>query len=723
MVSTQFRQERSQNVPIATTLLNSSDIARFDVHDNDSLANITPGLSHAEFAAGQSYISMRGILSVDDGPGMDSSVVVFQDGVYIGRLGNIDFDLFDIERVEVLRGPQGTLFGRNAIGGAINIITAKPTQETELKAQVSAGNYDIRRYAAVFSGALSQQLSARLSLHHREHAGFSDNILLWQENQNEDKDSLRGQLAWQGQSQSWQLSADYLKDDRADMGRFPVTESGLGSLAQWRLLGGHTGGSTSPISGYSDRSAKGLSFNHQFELTASSLESIVAFRHSESDWAMASTGAPMLPHPPFPLMDLDSGELGGDVRNWILEDIQQLSFETRWLKDVSERLHVSLGLFLLNEETEREEHYQLVKNTRVLGEQLLGDEISKQGNVTESQALYAQAQWQLSDTWNLIVGARWTQDTKNTQSISINCGVDDALVEQSALCAVDSGSYLNLMSDVFEVDAKQKWTDISPKLVLQYSSLEQWMAYASITKGYKSGGFPGSPGSKQVAQTAVDPEQVWSYELGVKSDLFKNSLRLNSSVFYMDYRDLQIVRFGPSPENPDFGSFTTSNIGVADISGVELEAQWLLNKHIRIDANYAYLHSRIEGLLIETTQGLVDASGSPLRQAPENSYSLALNYWLPLNPRLGSLDFDLNYQYADAQLSDYVNQDARIDELSQTNASVNWREFQQRWSLSLWARNIENQRRVAHSYTIAGGVFGVWSDPRTLGLTLGWALD
>jgi iron complex outermembrane receptor protein len=170
---------------------------------------------------------MRGISSADDGAGMDNSVVMFLDGVYIGRLANINFEMFDLERIEVLRGPQSTLFGRNAIGGAINVTTSKPTEEFSAKAEVAAGNEGHLRYQALVSGPITENLRGKISYSHREHDGYVDNVILNKDQQDEDNDNIRGQLLWSTDNSEWLLTGDYMEDDREDMGRLPIFPGGF----------------------------------------------------------------------------------------------------------------------------------------------------------------------------------------------------------------------------------------------------------------------------------------------------------------------------------------------------------------------------------------------------------------------------------------------------------------------------------------------------------------
>ncbi|MEQ8514620.1 MAG: TonB-dependent receptor plug domain-containing protein, partial [Chromatocurvus sp.] len=154
-VTAQHREQDIQDVPIAVTAISSEGLKKADIFDADGIAKNVPGMAYAEFSPGQAVISMRGISSVDDGAGLDSSTALFLDGVYIGRLAAVNFDMFDMERIEVLRGPQGTLFGRNSIGGAINVVSSKPTDEFSSKVGVTAGNEGIFRAQAYVSGGLT----------------------------------------------------------------------------------------------------------------------------------------------------------------------------------------------------------------------------------------------------------------------------------------------------------------------------------------------------------------------------------------------------------------------------------------------------------------------------------------------------------------------------------------------------------------------------------------
>jgi iron complex outermembrane recepter protein len=222
-VTAQRRSESLQTVPIAITAVSAADMERNGIHQLGTLAARVPGLTFSPFAAGQNIVSLRGVSSNDDGAGTDNSVAVFVDDVYLGRVSNINPEMYDVDRVEVLRGPQGTLYGKNTIGGAINIISSRPnTSDLNVAASADFGNFRRHNFSGLITGPIAGLWAGKLVVSTREADGWVDNVVLHTKEKNDNSQALRGQLLRVGDSSELLLSADYQQLRDEDMARIPL---------------------------------------------------------------------------------------------------------------------------------------------------------------------------------------------------------------------------------------------------------------------------------------------------------------------------------------------------------------------------------------------------------------------------------------------------------------------------------------------------------------------
>ncbi|MFK8021159.1 MAG: TonB-dependent receptor [Pseudomonadales bacterium] len=726
IVTSQHREQNVQDVPITVTAISADELREADIFDAATIAMHVPGMAYAEFGAGQALISMRGISSTDDGAGLDNSVGLFLDGVFIGRLASINFDMFDLQRIEVLKGPQGTLFGRNSIGGAISVVTEKPSDEFKSSIGVTVGNEGIFRYQGLVSGPFSDNVAGKLSISHREHDGFVDNVLLGTELQDEDQTSLRGQLRFSTESSDWLLSADWMEDDRADMGR-TVVEPGLGGPFVNTLNVSTANGvngprkNAAPADGFSKREASGISLQGDIEFAGGMLTSITAVRQAEADWEMQSVGA-----------GLGGTGIGIDeVFDDIEEEIDTFSQELRWTSNLNGNFNYTAGFFFFREETDRTEQFKVTAagtydgfvSLDVGAQPIVGNEYTRTENETNSYAIYGQGTWDISEALSLTFGARYTLDEKDYRATAVDCGgaLAGTQFENFAECQGRGGS-LNIVAESFIVEPNDDWDDFSPMLSLQYRPTDGMMVFGSVSRGFKSGGFAGSQGVEAVAGDPVEPETATNFEVGFKGDLANNTLRLNATLFFTDYEDLQIVRFGPVAGSA-FGTFVTANIGSADIKGFEMDFVWNATDRLSFSGNYAYLDSEVNDLFIVTATsppGGADLSGKSLRQAPENSYNLVAKYMIPLSS--GTLDLRAEYSHTDRQRLDYLDDRVRVDEHDLIDARIAWTSESEKLEIALWGKNLAEEDYISHSYVIGPGVIGVWGAPRTVGLSATWKM-
>ena len=715
IVTATHREQNIQDVPLAVTALSGAQLEAAGIFDATTIALNTPGMAYAEFSPGQALISIRGIATTDDGAGLDNSTALFLDGVYIGRMAGINFDMFDLERIEILKGPQGTLFGRNAIAGAISVVTSKPQDEFGAKVALTAGNEGIIRAQGLITGPLSSNLSGKLVVNHREHDGFVRNTLLNKDVMDENYTSGRGQLMLNTDSSEWLLSADYMEDDREAMGRAPIANGNFDYVGTAISLGaGRPGTNASPIDGFTKRDSTGVSLQGDIQFGPGVFTTITGFRNTNADWEMESIGAPAGGG-----TDPANGNFGADVVDDILEEIDTFSQEFRWTSQTDGPIEYVAGLYYFTEDTDRVEQFRIDVNMVATGQFTVGNEYTRTQNETTSYAAYGQANWHINDRWTLTLGGRFTKDERDYIATAVNCGLTDQELADAGFANFPAcegvGGSLSIIAEAFTAPASESWDDFSPMASVQFQQNDGLMYYGTVSTGYKSGGFAGSQGVESAATTPVEPEDVTNYEIGFKGDFAGDTLRINASAFFMDYVDLQVVRFGPVPGSA-FGTFQTTNVGSADIKGLEIDYYWQATERFSISGYYAYLDSEIDGLTLNTATGPEDFSGLPLRQSPEHSYNIVLAYGLPTG--VGDFDFRMQYSFVDDQFNDYVTMDETIiEEAKLLDASVGWRSPQGMYRVLLWGKNLTDERYISHSYRIGPGSIGVWSDPLTVGVT------
>ena len=727
-VTAQLRKQNLQQVPIAVTPLSGAEAQARGIHDLDSLAQFVPGLTMSPFAIGQSVISLRGISNNDDGPGTDASVAVFVDGVYFGTVSNIEQQLFDLSQIEVLRGPQGTLYGKNAIGGVINITTTRPAMDgLHVHTRVTVGNYGRHDFSGLITGPLGDGWAGKLVVSTRKANGWVNNVVLHTTEKNDNTKSVRAQLLHEGEHTEWLLSANgsYINDE--DMARIPLTHETLFPLPLLQTYQSFCGTApnpscaTNPYDGYQRQTSYGTSAKFTDHLNSNTdLISITAWQRTYNQWSMDSLGA-VLP-------------LGSDV----FDNDKELTEELRLVSSPTATLHYVAGIWLSREDRDRTRLFLLPSINAQLGITPAQDEHYTGVDRIISKAIYGQLDWRFEPRWTLSLGGRYSYDHKTMDNYSFGDVPTASGYGGAVGLGILPNSLINRVAD--------GWGRFTPKVSLSFTPTEGVNLYVTESEGFQSGGFAASPTSI-VDTRPLQPEIAYNTEFGAKME-FAHRLRANVALFDTNYKNLQIQAFGPRPGivNPPpnyIGEFETFNAGSARAKGVELELDWLATDRLDFSATYGYMDAKLTNVYVPNGSiysllggpgpsaclanpaqtGCLDLrnqSGQDMFRAPKNKGSFEARYKLPLSGH-GHLETVADYSYTGSQrgeLEPYAIQPS----FGLFDARMTWVSPTDEFEVSLWGRNLANKAWLAHVYTIANEAFGVYGDPRMYGLSFDWKL-
>lgn len=686
VVTAQHREESLQDVPIAITAIGAEELRAADISDINSISLRTPGFSMGTFTPAQPQLYIRGVGSNADGASEDQSVVVFLDGVYLGRTAGQAFDLYDLERVEVLRGPQGTLYGKNAAGGAVNIITQKPSEEFEGAVEVSAGDLGYFATRAKVSGPLGENLAGKLSMSYKERDGYVESVVSDLDNFNAyDSTAVRGQLlVTPSDTLELLITVDHAEDNRVSPGR----SVGKDFLQEQIVAAGPFNpgfyDNLLEIEPKSNIETWGASLQADWDLGGGTLTSITSYRETEAEVLDIAFSAG------FPYQGL------GSLDNNVDERGEQFTQELRYAVNMNDNLFLQTGVFYLNEQVDRLESLDIFCGL-LCGSPAgfpLPQGSADQSNETDSYGVFAQAIWSLTDRLDLTLGARYTYEEKSATNVG-------------------SPDFAFAVLQPYDIAAKNDWSAFTPKIALNYTISDDLSVYGTVSTGFKSGGYQGLAPTGVAASTPYDEENVINYEVGMKGTLLEDTLRLSVAAFNMDYEDLQVLVLTVTDEGLP-GPQLTANAGEAQIQGFELEAQWLLGSYVQLLGTYAYLDTEYTQL----DNNLAQFEGNALRNAPENAYSLSAIFEYPVAS--GVLNARADFAHKDDAFQDLGNLDeAAIPAYDLLNLRVAYGPEDRSWELAAWVKNATDEEYLLHNSVLNPSLaqLPLPAAPRTVGLT------
>ena len=514
-VTAQRRTENLQTVPLSVTAFTADALRQQGIVNVKDISERTPGLTMGQFNPGQPQIYIRGLGTNARGAGEDPGVIVFVDEVYIGRAQGSDIDLFDLDRAEVLRGPQGTLFGRNVIGGAISLITTKPGPEPKWGLEGSFGDFKSVSGRGFVSGELVNNVYGKVAFSGKRrdtylinHIGsfplnagaarpFAQNTL-----QGDSSQSIRAQLRYQPR-------------DGLDV-NLTVHASSQDADGQVRHFGaGPAGGvlytsDSILIPGYADdyrnvlvddpgqyrSQASGANLRFDVDVGDSMVfTSLSAYRYATATEIEPGIGTPALSALRLNSTTPAQVAFTVDGGNDYFDRDKMLTQEFRLASKGDSRLDWVAGLYYLDQDIYRDETATIALKTRgvagaIVGTNTFGDEIQLSAN--KSYAIFGQASYAITDRWSATVGARYTKDKKDFRGIG------------------DPGGLT--INEAYDVRRSKSWTATTPKGSIEFKPTPSSMIYVSAAKGYKAGGYPNLGPTAVVAGTAYDPESALQYE-------------------------------------------------------------------------------------------------------------------------------------------------------------------------------------------------------------------
>ncbi len=717
IVTARKRSESLMKTPLAVTALDSTALEEASVASLDDVTSLVPNISITDNAGdsagvGFAAIYIRGIGQNDSSNGIDPGVGIYIDGVYYGRTVGGVMDLPDIGQIEVLRGPQGTLFGKNTMGGAVLVTSKRPGPETGGEASVTVGSDS--RLNLDFAGdwRISDAVGARLLVSRRQQDGYIPRPTAGGELGEEDATIARAKLEIKPSDKTdILLSGDYsvVKGSGAQV----VNEIVLGGLAGlWNnLVGSSTGQSIDPSeaspdltrnNGTSEHSndleSWGASALFETDLSGVTLRSITGYRGFDSRVATDQDGQPAV--------------FSANVYN---NSSEQLSQEFNLLGSAFDgRLDWVAGIFYFNETADA------LQNTRV-AVPLVQQEVFAETK-TDSYAAFGEATFAFTEKLSVTGGLRVTREEKDFYTyILCTPGNYVTIVPECAPAAAGA-------TGVFykaPTRTDDSWDSVDPRVIVSYQATDDVLVYGSYSTGFKSGGFNTRSISATLSSVSVDPEELQAYEAGLKLNLADGRLNLRAAAFLYDYEQIQLTFSGAVITGVN--ETVLANIGTAEYKGGEIEAVWRPVTPLTLSASVGYLDAAYTDIDQDAASEIARLNNFSLStdlklpKAPEWTVNAGIEYVMPLIIG-GDVSWRLDYAFQTKSYNDIYNgEGVSTPEHSLFNARITYRP-EAIWTLALYGKNLTDERYVVNGYdAIKAGSsqnFVAVSEPLEVGATL-----
>jgi iron complex outermembrane receptor protein len=751
IVTAQKREATLSDTPIAITALTSDQLNALGIVTQQDIANFTPSMSYQETAGGGegNRIYLRGIGRETSSAGTEPGVGVYDNGFYTNESGVLSGSVDRIERIEILRGPQGTLYGRNTTGGAINVIAKKPGEELEHIARVAAGNYKATSVQLTSSGPITDNVGYLLHYTKLDQDSFFDNVS-GPDPIGVDADYVEAQIDMDfTDNVNWHIryfSSSFENEtlERAKLDGYR-NESGapsrLGEIVinpeAFSLLP-EGPGQSDPFKISSDfRGEVAIDDQRTYQSTLTIDFDGVTVRmlngYQDYTWNSAK--------------DFDGLVSPVSYVETIAQAEENTQHELQFISNGEGDVDWVLGLFYLKNTNEQPYTLSDANNPYLINNisgvaNPHGVLYNQVGNLEAiSQAIYGQVDWHVNERLSLSVGLRYSEDEKTASeeqqifydSVLDSCGGADTeaffpvLIAGGDPYAVPAGcaARFGLSINDASADHKEDWDAVDWRLSASYEVGEDGMVFATISTGYKPGGFrlgalQDDPLTNE-NESVVDNEDLTAYEIGYKG-VIADTLSFSTAVFFYDYSDIQVELDILDP-NTGIVTAKLDNASSSEVYGFEFESTWAATDQLTLLGNYSYLKSEYkDDFLVEDNKDnrVRNVKGNELNRTPNHKFSLAAYYVQPIGQ--GDLVFTANYSYIDDQFVTVFNDGIEtVDSYEQVNARIAWKPSNAQYEIAVFGQNLSDELSFANDLGVSAQVDGVRRSgrpisPRTYGV-------
>ena len=677
VVTAQKREESLQDTPVAVSAFTAAAIESKGIDDISEVASFTPNLvfdttSPISGLSSGAVVFIRGIGNTDFSLTTDPGVGTYVDGVYMSRSAGGVLDVLDIERIEVLRGPQGTLFGRNTMGGAISITSRKPADEFQGRAELTAGDFSRLDVRAAIDVPFADTFRATFALSEKNRDGFVDRVLVGDKLGDENRFALRVSAVYEpSEALDFLFSYDYTKIDEQSAGSvlegftpgagtvgyslatFNNIPAGLTDLAQY-ITGGEGDITYATGETGTELDIHGFSLTGAYHRESFDLKYTVALRKTDGGFYRDPDNSP------HQITETLNPEYEHNQTS------HELQITGSALQD---RLNYVAGLYYLEEDGIDNVYVPVFLPTPDLAVGFPAAITNRAAVDNNSRATYLQATWELNELVSLTGGIRQTKDEKEfiyTQYIGADIEGNPLPFFPGAVN--EDGVFTPGLAPIVgngSGGAGDSFSETTLRFSVDAVLTENMLLYYSFSQGFKSGGFVLRYVEYVSDIRTFVPELIDAHEVGIKWQGLEDRVRVNAAVFYSDYEEVQVTFFD------NLGGPITANAGTVEIKGVEVELTALVTDNLLVDAGYGYADAAYKQINPISGLSLTLDESATLVNTPENTLNLGVEYTLPQGSN--ELAFRIDYSYKDDIFNDSQNSPFLFQEAYDTlNASVRY---------------------------------------------------